>query len=137
MRIIRQRSGQPPTCPSCVGMDATALRLQGVSSRNCSPFRSRCARGLSPQRVNSTPGSGCIHVDPYGRLFPSPLRFPSTRVNTTVGSWKPFVDKASEPPATKLNHSMLTCQSQQGNDGLDVACDTRRPTRRASGSGST
>jgi len=43
---------------------------------------------------NGSLGSGCVHVDQYGRLFPSPLRFPSTRVNTSFGSWKPFVDKA-------------------------------------------
>ena len=43
---------------------------------------------------NGTLGSGCIHVDQYGRLFPSPLRFPSTRVNASFGSWKRFVDKA-------------------------------------------
>ena len=43
---------------------------------------------------NGSLGSGCVHVDQYGRLFPSPLRFPSTRVNASFGSWKPFVDKA-------------------------------------------
>ena len=43
---------------------------------------------------NGTLGSGCIHVDEYGRLFPSPLRYPSTRVNASFGSWKPFIDRA-------------------------------------------
>lgn len=43
---------------------------------------------------NGTLGSGCIHVDGYGRLFPSPLRYPSTRVNDSFGSWKPVIDKA-------------------------------------------
>ena len=43
---------------------------------------------------NGTAGSGCVHVDQYGRLFPSPLRFPSTRVNDSFGTWKPFIDRA-------------------------------------------
>jgi hypothetical protein len=45
---------------------------------------------------NGSAGSGCIHVDQYGRLFPSPLRFPSTSVNDSYGSWKPFIDKAHQ-----------------------------------------
>lgn len=36
---------------------------------------------------------GCIYVDHFGRLYPSPERFPSTAVNSTYGSWKPFVDR--------------------------------------------
>eukprot|EP00040_Diaphanoeca_grandis_P011265 m.57703 g.57703 ORF g.57703 m.57703 type:complete len:517 (+) comp22424_c0_seq1:423-1973(+) len=36
---------------------------------------------------------GCIYVDQHGRLFPSPERYPSTVVNTTFGTWKPFVDR--------------------------------------------
>ena len=43
---------------------------------------------------NSTNGSGCVHVDQYGRLYPSPARFPSTRVNDTFGTWKHVVDGA-------------------------------------------
>ena len=43
---------------------------------------------------NSTPGSGCVHVDQYGRLYPSPERYPSTRVNASFGSWKPFIERA-------------------------------------------
>ena len=45
---------------------------------------------------NSTPGSGCIHVDQYGRLFPSPQRYPSTKVNTSFGSWQPFIKRVHE-----------------------------------------
>ena len=37
---------------------------------------------------------GCIHVDKYGRQYPSPQRFPSTSVNSTYGSWRGFVDRA-------------------------------------------
>ena len=37
--------------------------------------------------------AGCIHVDAYGRQYPSPQRFPSTCVNATYGSWKGFVDR--------------------------------------------
>lgn len=36
---------------------------------------------------------GCIYVDHFGRQYPSPERFPSTAVNTSYGSWKPFVDQ--------------------------------------------
>jgi hypothetical protein len=39
--------------------------------------------------------AGCIHVDQYGRLFPSWERYPSTSINNdhTRGTWKPFVDR--------------------------------------------
>jgi alpha-galactosidase len=38
---------------------------------------------------------GCIHVDAYGRLYPSWERYPSTTIggNLTTGSWKPFTDR--------------------------------------------
>ena len=40
--------------------------------------------------------NGCIHVDPNGRIYPSPERYPSTTVggDKTRGSWKAFVDRA-------------------------------------------
>lgn len=44
---------------------------------------------------NAPLNAGCIHVDEYGRQYPSPDRYPSSTISgdRTKGTWKPLIDR--------------------------------------------
>jgi hypothetical protein len=75
---------------------------------------------------------GCIHVDPYGRLYPSPERYPSTipsdgNSTTTAnlaagktGSWKAFTDRAHAKGVAYGLHLMHGIPKLAVNDKLPV-----------------
>jgi alpha-galactosidase len=66
---------------------------------------------------------GCIHVDPYGRLYPSWERYPSTIPadgNSTTGSWKTFTDRAHAKGIAYGLHLMHGIPKLAVNDKLPV-----------------
>eukprot|EP00039_Didymoeca_costata_P005966 m.86243 g.86243 ORF g.86243 m.86243 type:complete len:494 (-) comp13049_c0_seq1:13-1494(-) len=65
----------------------------------------------------NNPTMGCIHIDNYGRLLPSPKRYPSTIANS---SWKPFVDKTHTAGIAYGLHRMIGIPKQAVNQKLPI-----------------
>lgn len=79
---------------------------------------------------------GCIHVDAYGRQYPSPQRFPSTAVNATHVTWKPLVDRAHAQGIAfgiHLMHGVPKITAAQKRPILGSSCTTDEIVAKFSG----